>query len=134
MSEIIQRAETALQNVNHQMTRYRALETMDAAGYNPVKELIELAKTEKDRGDAQDKDLQLKIHLKLLEYYSATPKKQLAVDVSQQGQVVVMPVSFHNQYAGKDLAPCKPQLIDVIVQKNALEELMGDAAAPHTNT
>lgn len=138
MSEIIQKVENALV-AQPQMTRYRALETMERRDYNPVEELIELAgalkkarkESYRDDGIMSDPELELKIHFKLLEYYSAAPKKQMSLDVQSQQQVVVMPVNYGNLMEGKDLTPCKPALIDVTPEKTALEELMdGNKTAP----
>lgn len=128
MGEIIQKAENAMQQLGPQMTRYRALETMDKNTYDPVQELIDitraLKKTRDEDKNMGDVDLETKIHFKLLEYFSAAPKKQLALEVSGQQNIFVAPVSYSHLTVGRDLAPCKPQLIDVTVKQSPLDELM----------
>jgi hypothetical protein len=129
MSEFLQKAQTALEHTV-QMTRYRALETMEAAEYNPVTELIDIANQLK-RQDLRDYSLEIRVHMKLLEYYSPAPKKQL--DLNVQGgspSVVVMPISYASQYHALDLAPCKPKLVDALPAQTELEALMGDANPP----
>lgn len=130
MGEFIQKVETAVQSLP-QMTRYRALETMDEEKYNPVKEIIQLSRELKQQS-LRDYDLEYKMHSKLLEYFSAAPKKQMSLDVQGTSQIMVLPVSYSNMYEGKDLSPCKPQLIDIIPKKTVLEELM-DGHAPDSN-
>ncbi len=126
-SEQLKKADSALKS-SAQMTRYRALETMEDLDYNPVKKLIELTQT-MEKSELRDYELEMKIHTKLLEYYSAAPKKQLSLDVQQNMQIAVMPVSYAHMYEGRNLEACKPKLIDVTPVKSVLEEYMGDAAS-----
>jgi hypothetical protein len=126
MGEFIQKAETAIAQLGPQMTRYRALETMDEKKYNPVAQLIDIADKLMNNADPllNDSKLAVTIHLRLLEYFSAAPKKQMAIEMQGNPQIIVAPVSYGNLYAGKDLEPCKPRLIDIIPEKSALEEYM----------
>lgn len=124
MSELLHQVDKEIQSTA-QMTRYRALETMDKRKYNPVDRLIDIVDYLKNQ-DLRDTDLEIKVHMKLLEYFSAAPKKQMSLDVNNQAQIVIMPASYADRYEGKDLTPCAPRMVDVTPIRTAMQELMGD--------
>jgi|ERR1700747_1771875 len=138
MGELVKKAETALSNSNPAMPRYRALETMDEMGYNPVQEMIEIQRDLKARrksaqttGDpneilACDIELEFKINKELIGFFSMSQKKSVDLNVQQNGTIGIMPVGFDHLYEGKDLAPCKPRLMNINREPTVVETFMGE--------
>lgn len=102
---------------NVMVPKHRALETMEEMGYNPVREMVELAQEMKKEED-RDFKAEVALHKTLLGYFSSAPRH---IDVNVSGSTnhnftMIKPAGFMEELSKGDpklLEPCSPKVLDV---------------------
>ena len=114
MSEELRRTQN---EANVVVPKHRALETMEELGYNPVKELIQLAQELKNE-EFRDFKTEVGVHKELMKHYSAVPR---SVDVNVSGKhahnfTMIKPATYMETNTEEDPAifeQCNPEVIDI---------------------